>query len=101
MYFPPSLYDALEDALISYGESVLGCRAITPIWMSYYVDGCCQELHCDNPHGPFAFVLSLTGARTGKLGRVGRGGVERVFNLKQCNNLHGHFAFVLSLTGVC
>lgn len=23
-------------------------------------DGCYQELHCDNVHGPWAFVLSLT-----------------------------------------
>ncbi|KAG1663604.1 hypothetical protein FOA52_009703 [Chlamydomonas sp. UWO 241] len=60
VYFPAELYDALEDGLIQYGESKLGCRAISPIWMSYYVDGCSQELHCDNPHGPFAFVLSLT-----------------------------------------
>ncbi|MEW5302461.1 MAG: hypothetical protein WDW36_005243 [Sanguina aurantia] len=60
VYFPPKLYTALEDALLSYGESRLGCRSISPIWMSYYVDGCSQELHCDNPHGPFAFVLSLT-----------------------------------------
>ncbi|GLC35784.1 hypothetical protein PLESTB_000493900 [Pleodorina starrii] len=60
VYFPEELYNRLEDALLSYGESQLGCRAISPIWMSYYVDGCVQELHCDNPHGPFAFVLSLT-----------------------------------------
>ncbi|GIL99393.1 hypothetical protein Vretimale_4564 [Volvox reticuliferus] len=60
VYFPEDLYQRLEDALLTYGESHLGCRAISPIWMSYYVDGCVQELHCDNPHGPFAFVLSLT-----------------------------------------
>ncbi len=42
VYFPSELYDVLEDALISYGESRLGCRAISPIWMSYYVDGCSQ-----------------------------------------------------------
>uniref|UniRef100_A0A7R9V1D2 Prolyl 4-hydroxylase alpha subunit Fe(2+) 2OG dioxygenase domain-containing protein n=1 Tax=Chlamydomonas euryale TaxID=1486919 RepID=A0A7R9V1D2_9CHLO len=60
VYFPEALYDQLEDALIEYGERQLGCRAISPIWLSYYVDGCQQELHCDNPHGPFAFVLSLT-----------------------------------------
>lgn len=28
--------------------------------MSYYIDGCSQELHCDSFHGPFAYVLSLT-----------------------------------------
>lgn len=33
---------------------------MTPMWLSYYVDGCEQALHCDNPHGPWAFVLSLT-----------------------------------------
>ncbi|KXZ56701.1 hypothetical protein GPECTOR_1g631 [Gonium pectorale] len=60
VYFPEDLYNMLEAALLSYGESQLGCRSISPIWMSYYVDGCVQELHCDNPHGPFAFVLSLT-----------------------------------------
>jgi hypothetical protein len=37
-----------------------GCRAISPVWMSYYVDGCSQDLHCDSFHGPFAYVLSLT-----------------------------------------
>lgn len=42
VYFPDKLYDMLEDALISYGETHLGCRAISPIWMSYYVDGCVQ-----------------------------------------------------------
>ena len=30
------------------------------MWVSAYVDGCRQELHADVPHGPFAFVLSLT-----------------------------------------
>lgn len=28
--------------------------------MSCYIDGCRQEIHSDLPHGPFAFVLSLT-----------------------------------------
>lgn len=65
VYFPSEMYSALEDALIAFGEQHLGCRAISPIWMSYYVDGCVQELHCDSPHGPFAFVLSLTGGWVG------------------------------------
>ncbi len=34
-----------------------GCGACR---MSYYIDGCSQDLHCDNPQGPFAYVLSLT-----------------------------------------
>eukprot|EP00466_Bigelowiella_natans_P016666 jgi/Bigna1/72438/fgenesh1_pg.19_\ len=36
------------------------CRNISPMWLSYYVDGCYQNLHADVPHGPWAFVLSLT-----------------------------------------
>lgn len=59
-YFPKTLYRRLESDLLSYGERVLGCRAISPVWMSYYIDGCLQEMHCDSFHGPFAFVLSLT-----------------------------------------
>jgi len=59
-YFPAALYDRLENALTEYGERVLGCRGISPVWLSYYVDGCRQELHTDSPHGPWAFVLSLT-----------------------------------------
>ncbi|GAQ82551.1 hypothetical protein KFL_001150120 [Klebsormidium nitens] len=59
-FFPRTLYESLEDALLSYGENKLGCRSISPVWLSYYVDGCSQELHADNPHGPWAFVLSLT-----------------------------------------
>ncbi|PSC71913.1 Oxoglutarate iron-dependent dioxygenase [Micractinium conductrix] len=59
-FFPPELYDRLEDALVEYGERVLGCRGISPVWLSYYVDGCRQGWHSDAPHGPFAFVLSLT-----------------------------------------
>mmetsp|Transcript_33891 Transcript_33891/g.54907 ORF Transcript_33891/g.54907 Transcript_33891/m.54907 type:complete len:274 (-) Transcript_33891:261-1082(-) len=60
LFFPKKVYKALEDALLEYGQKKLGCRSITPIWLSYYVDGCRQELHCDNPHGPWAFVFSLT-----------------------------------------
>ncbi len=60
VYFSAEQHERLVDALLAFGESQLGCRAITPIWMSYYTEGMFQELHCDNPHGPFAFVLSLT-----------------------------------------
>ena len=59
-FFPPALYDRLEDALCEWGERRLGCRGVSPIWLSYYIDGCHQELHTDAPHGPWAFVLSLT-----------------------------------------
>lgn len=50
-FFPEHLYSALENAIIEYGETKLGCRGISPMWLSYYVDGCRQEFHTDSPHG--------------------------------------------------
>jgi hypothetical protein len=41
-FFPKELFEGLEDALLSYGENKLGCRSISPVWLSYYVDGCSQ-----------------------------------------------------------
>lgn len=58
-FFPEPLYRDLEAQLLDHAMS-LGCRALTPVWLSYYVEGCRQELHTDSPHGPWAFVLSLT-----------------------------------------
>lgn len=59
-YFPKPLYNRLHHALVAYGREHLGCHDISPPWMSVYVEGCRQELHGDLPHGPFAFVYSLT-----------------------------------------
>lgn len=59
-YFPTEQFEALEDALLTYAKETLGCSAMTPVWLSNYVDGMRQEIHADVPHGPFAFVLSLT-----------------------------------------
>ncbi|MCA9585243.1 MAG: 2OG-Fe(II) oxygenase [Myxococcales bacterium] len=69
-YFPKRLYAALHARLVAYGRSELGCHDISPPWLSCYIEGCKQELHGDLPHGPFAFVLSLTPWR----GRAFRGG---------------------------
>lgn len=44
-FFPEESYQQLEDALLEYGEEQLGCRGISPIWLSYYVDGCRQVSH--------------------------------------------------------
>ncbi|KAK9838256.1 hypothetical protein WJX81_000606 [Elliptochloris bilobata] len=62
-FFPRVQYEALEDALLEFGERQLGCRGMSPAWVACYVDGCRQELHTDAPHGPWAFVLSLTPAQ--------------------------------------
>jgi hypothetical protein len=69
-YFPRPLYAQLHNRLVAWGRSQLGCHDISPPWLSLYVEGCRQELHGDLPHGPWAFVLSLTRWR----GRVFRGG---------------------------
>jgi hypothetical protein len=60
LFFPEELYAQLEEALLEYGQQVLGCRSLTHVWLSYYVNDMYQELHADVPHGPWAFVLSLT-----------------------------------------
>lgn len=69
-YFPKPIYDAFHRRLVAWGRETLGCHDISPPWLSCYVDGCRQELHGDLPHGPFAFVYSLTNWRT----RTFRGG---------------------------
>lgn len=69
-YFPRALYERFHRRLVAWGRATLGCHDISPPWLSLYVDGCGQELHGDLPHGPFAFVFSLTRWR----GRAFRGG---------------------------
>lgn len=63
-YFPRALYAPFHRRLVEWGRATLGCHDISPPWLSCYVDGCVQHLHGDLPHGPFAFVLSLTRARS-------------------------------------
>jgi hypothetical protein len=69
-YFPRRLYAAFHNRLVAWGREHLGCHDVSPPWLSLYVEGCRQELHGDLPHGPWAFVMSLTPWR----GRVFRGG---------------------------
>ncbi len=59
-YFPRALYEGFHRRLVAWGRETLGCHDISPPWLSCYVDGCRQELHGDLPHGPWAFVFSLT-----------------------------------------
>jgi hypothetical protein len=59
-YFPARDFAALERRLGAYARDELGCAGVTPVWLSCYVEGMRQELHADVPHGPWAFVLSLT-----------------------------------------
>ena len=59
-YFPKKVYEAFHRRLVAWGRRTLGCHDVSPPWLSCYVTGCRQELHGDLPHGPFAFVYSLT-----------------------------------------
>ncbi|HRO65985.1 MAG TPA: hypothetical protein PL182_00320 [Pseudobdellovibrionaceae bacterium] len=59
-YFPAKLYRNFHSELVQWGRRTLGCHDISPPWLSYYVDGCRQELHSDVPHGPWAFVYSIS-----------------------------------------
>jgi hypothetical protein len=59
-YFPEPAFSALEFRLKDFARRRLGCSNATPLWLSCYVEGMRQELHADVPHGPWAFVLSLT-----------------------------------------
>ncbi len=59
-FFNAVRYGRLVAALRAWGAEHLGCGQITEPWLSYYIDGCHQELHTDVVQGPFAFVYSLT-----------------------------------------
>lgn len=59
-YFSEKLYQRFHRRLVAWGRSTLGCHDISPPWLSIYIEGCRQELHGDLPHGPWAFVYSLT-----------------------------------------
>lgn len=59
-YFPEKLYQDFHSQLVQWGRENLGCHDVSPPWMSIYINGCKQELHSDVPHGPWAFVYSLT-----------------------------------------
>lgn len=62
-FFPDREFASFLTRLGAWAQETLGCSAITPPWLSYYVEGCRQELHSDVPHGPWAFVFSLTTRR--------------------------------------
>jgi len=59
-YFPEDVYERFHSRLVWWGRRTLGCHDVSPPWLSVYVEGCGQELHGDLPHGPWAFVYSLT-----------------------------------------
>lgn len=60
LYLSGKLLSEMTADLESFGARVLGCSAISPLWLSAYTDGCEQKLHLDQPHGPWAFVLPIS-----------------------------------------
>jgi hypothetical protein len=59
-YFSQDLYKKFHIGLVEWGRKHLGCHDVSPPWLSCYIEGCRQEKHVDVPHGPLAFVFSLT-----------------------------------------
>lgn len=55
-----SNYKVFHKHLVLWARENLGCWDISPPWLSLYIDGCRQLLHSDVPHGPLAWVLSLS-----------------------------------------
>ncbi len=72
-YFPSGVYQQFHKYLVQWGREHLGCHDVSPPWLSYYVDGHFQGWHADVPHGPWAFVYSLT-----PQSRLFRGGRTRI-----------------------
>lgn len=67
-FFPKPLFEKLEKELVTYGQSKLGCNGVSDPWISLYVDGSYQNFHADSPHGPWAYVYSLTNWKSRKFG---------------------------------
>lgn len=59
-YFPEKVYYPFHKFLVNWGRENLGCHDVSPTWLSYYIDGFSQNMHSDVPHGPWAFVFSLS-----------------------------------------
>lgn len=84
-YFSKKNYQNFHSYLVQWGRENLGCHDISPPWLSYYIDGCYQNLHSDVPHGPWAFVYSLTPNK-----KIFRGG-ETLILKPQTLNYWSHF----------
>lgn len=58
--FEKDTFERMVREIADWGREHLGCHGLSPIWLSCYVDGCEQRWHRDEPHGPWAFVYSLS-----------------------------------------
>lgn len=60
LYFPDKIYQSFHQQLVQWGRQFLGCHDVSPPWLSLYINTCEQKMHADLPHGPWAFVYSLS-----------------------------------------
>ncbi len=56
----PTLLAEFTGALRAWGAEHLGSTQVTVPWLSYYVEGCRQELHSDVVQGMWSYVYSLS-----------------------------------------
>ncbi|MFN9067235.1 MAG: 2OG-Fe(II) oxygenase, partial [Bdellovibrionales bacterium] len=59
-FFKGKDYINFHSQLVQWGRENLGCHDVSPPWLSYYVEGMEQKPHSDVPHGPWAWVYSLS-----------------------------------------
>lgn len=85
-FFRGPAYVQFHSQLVQWGRENLGCHDISPPWLSYYIDGMEQRPHSDVPHGPWAWVFSLTPKK-----RMFRGGETFIFK-PELLNYWSHFA---------
>jgi len=62
-FFQEKIYSQFHSQLVQWGRENLGCHDVSPPWLSYYIDGMEQRPHSDVPHGPWAWVFSLSPAK--------------------------------------
>lgn len=59
-FFSEKNYNQFHNYLVEWGRKNLGCHNISMPVLSCYPNGSYQRIHADVPHGPWAFVFSLT-----------------------------------------
>ncbi len=85
-FFKAKVYNQFHTQLVNWGREHLGCHDVSPPWLSYYIDGMQQKPHSDVPHGPWAWVYSLTVPK-----RIFTGGETFIFK-PEVLNYWSHFS---------
>jgi len=59
-FFSTKDFESFAEKLVIFGRENFACENISTPWLSLYREGDFQGMHADLPHGPFAFVFSLS-----------------------------------------